>query len=210
MSWFSNAFGSHKNPADEANKYLNKIPGETKRYYKPYQEAGNKSLEDLQGRYGELLNDPGALFAELGKGYTQSPGYQLKLQQGLDQANNAMAMGGQLGTPQHQQLDSSVSQGIAGEDYEKYIQHILDMYGKGLSGEEGLNTQGFDANTSYAQMLAQLRNAQGNNAFNQTSAKNQAGGQNWSNLFRMLGTGAGYALGGPAGGWMGSQITGGR
>ena len=187
MSWLSNLFGGHnKNPANAAMPYLDKIPGQVQPYFKPYQDAGNTALSDLQKQYGSLLNDPGAMYKKMGEGYTQSPGYQFKLQQGLDSSNNAMAMGGQLGTPQHQQLDSQVSQGIAGADFNDYMQNIMGLYGKGLSGEEGINKQGFDANTGLAQLLAQLQGTKAGYAFGGQAGKNQQNSQNMSNVFSGL------------------------
>ncbi len=191
MSWLSNLFGGggNKNPANAAMPYLNQIPGQTQPYYQPYQDAGKGALSDLQKQYGDLINDPGAMYAKMGEGYKQSPGYKFKLQQGLDASNNAMAMGGQLGTPQHQQLDSEVSQGIAGQDYNDYMQNIMGLYGQGLQGEQGLNTMGYGANTDYGQMLAQLLGTKGQYAFGGQAGQNQQKSQNLSNLLSLIGMG---------------------
>src|SRR3990167_2203290 len=201
MSWFSNIFGGGhtRNPATAGINELNKIPGQVSPYYKPYQDTGMAAMEDLKKRYGQMLDNPGELYNQMGAGYKQSPGYQFQLQQALDQANNAMAMGGQAGTPQHQQLDASVTQGIASQDYEKYLNHIMDMYGKGIEGEQGFNQQGYNANTDYAQMLGQLGSAKGQYAYGGQAGENQRRAQNWSNLFQGLGAIGGGIMGGPLG-----------
>lgn len=188
MSWLSNLFGGHnKNPAKSAMPYLDQIPGQVSPYYQPYQQAGAGALADLQKQYGSLLNDPGAMYKKFGEGYQQSPGYQFKLQQGLDAANNASAMGGQLGTPQHQQLDTQVTQGIANQDFNDYMQNIMGLYGQGLQGEQGLNTMGYGANTDYAQMLAQLGGNKAQYAFGGQAGQNQMNSQSMSNLMGLIG-----------------------
>jgi hypothetical protein len=95
-------------------------------------------------------------------------------------------MGGQLGTPQHQQLDSEVSQGIAGQDFNDYMDRVTGLYGKGLSGEEDINTKGFDANTGYAQMLAQLLGTKGQYGFAGQAGKNALSSQNIQNILSAL------------------------
>ncbi len=166
--------------------YLDQIPGQTQPYYKPYQDAGGKALGDLTDRYTNMLNNPEELYNKLGAGYKESPGYKLKLQQGLDASNNAMAMGGQLGTPQHQQLDSEVSQGIAGKDFQDYMDRVTGIYNKGLGGEEGVNKMGFDANTDYGKMIAQLLGTKAQYSFGGTAGQNQFNSQNMSNIMQLL------------------------
>ena len=194
-------FSKPRDPNAEANNYLNKIPGETQPYYQPYMDAGKASLDKLTKQYDDMMNDPGGHFNKLGAGYTQSPGYQNNLRTALAGANNAAAMGGGggLGSYGHQQLASNAAENASNRDYEQYINHILGIESAGTAGEQGIENQGYDANTSYAQMLAQLRNAQGNNAANAAGAANQHQANNWSSIISGLGTiGAGIA-GGPVG-----------
>ena len=189
MSWFSNLFAGNKNPANEANKYLDQIPGQTQPYYQPYMDAGKGALEDLQNRYKQMLDNPGELFNKLGEGYKQSPGYEATLREALSGANNASALGGGggLGSYGHQQLAAGAAGDVANKDFQQYINHILGLNSEGLKGEEGINQQGYSANTDYAQMLSQLYNAKGTNAANAAIGENQARGQNWSNLFSLAG-----------------------
>jgi hypothetical protein len=44
------------NPADQAEPYLNKVPGTIKPYYDPYINAGQGALNNIQGEYGALAN----------------------------------------------------------------------------------------------------------------------------------------------------------
>lgn len=191
MSWFSEMFGGHqKNPADKAMPYLNQIPGQVQPYYQPYQDAGKSSLDDLQKRYREMLDNPGGVYNKLGEGYTQSPGYQATLRQAMSGANNSAAMGGGggLGSPGAINNTAQAAGDVANQDFEKYISHVLGLNTQGLEGEQGIEKQGYDANTGYGQMLAQLLGTQGQYAYEGQKGNNANQSQNWSNLFSGLGS----------------------
>jgi hypothetical protein len=194
-----NAFGNKgKSPGKSANEVLDQIPGQTKPYYQPYMDAGGKALGTIQGEYGGLLN--GETQNKLGANYKESPGYKYLLQTALQGTNNAAAAGGMLGTPQHAEQNAATAEGIASQDYNNYINNQIGLYGKGLSGEEGLNEQGYNANKSYADQLAQITGQKASNTYADEEAKqkNKAGGL--SDIFGGLGTAGASYLGGPAGG----------
>ena len=207
-----NKFGSQgKNPADVANSYISQIPGASQKYYSPYQQAGQGSLEDLQNQYKSLLG--GDVQNKLGENYKQSPGYQFKLNQALAGGNNAFAAGGQLGLPQNQQYDMQLANDIASQDYNDYIKNQMGLYGLGLGGEEGLNKQGFEANKGYADLLGNVLSQQGYYGFEGQAGKNKANAQNNSDIWSGLGMLGGGIFGGPVGsalgGWLGKKLGGG-
>lgn len=174
-----------KNPADAANKYISQIPGQTQQYYQPYMEAGKGAMGNLQNEYKDLLS--GNKQNELGSSFKESPGYQFALQQALAGGNNAAAAGGQLGIPAHEQANMGIAQGLASQDYDKYIQNQMGLYGTGIQGNQQLNQQGFEANKGFADQLAQTLAQQGNYAFSGQTGQNQAKKQGWSDIFGGLG-----------------------
>lgn len=188
MSWFSNLFKSPEDPSKAANQYLQQIPGAMQPYYQPYMEAGKGAMTDLQNQYGQMTSDPGALMSKLSAGYKESPGYQQALRAALQAGQNASAAGGMLGTPQDQTQAMDTASGMASKDYEAYMKHIMDLFGGGLSGEQGINKMGFDASTGYADSLGQVLGQQGQNAFAGAAGRNTARGQDWSNIFKAAGT----------------------
>jgi hypothetical protein len=200
LGGISSFFGGHKkknNPAYSATNELNKIPGQVKPYYDPYINAGKSSLQDLQARYKEELDNPGGLYSRLGEGYTQSPGYQATLRSALSGANNASAMGGGggLGSYGHQQLAAGAAGDVANKDFEQYINHILGIYGGGQQGEEGLNQQGYNASSGYADSLGTIGGQKANWAGSGQDWKNRQNQQGWSNLASGFGQ-LGSAFGG--------------
>ena len=190
MSWFSDFLKGGKNPVDSANQYLNQIPGAVNPYYQPYINQGQSAGNDLTGRYGEMLNNPGELFSKLGQGYKESPGYQFKLKQGLQAGNNAAAAGGMAGSPQHEQQNMQLGNDIASQDFNEYMQNILGLYGQGITGEQGKEQLGYGASTGYGNILGSNLAQQGGLAYQGQAGKNQNQSQLFGNLIKLLGMGA--------------------
>jgi hypothetical protein len=161
MGWLNHPIDSFKNtlfpnPAKDAMGYLDQIPGQIKPYYDPYINAGGRQLGNIEGEFGKLINDPNEIIRRIGSGYKQSPGYDWKVQQGQQGVNNAQAAGGMVGTPQHEQESAQMLEGIASQDYNDYMKNALGLYGTGLSGEQDIMHQGYNASSSLADQLAQV------------------------------------------------------
>lgn len=166
-------FGSKSNPANAAQPYLNQIPGTITPYYQPYIDQGQQSMHILGQQYGQQVYNPDQIINTLGAGYQTSPGYQWDVQQGTEAANNAAAAGGYVGTPEHQQQESEMEQGIASKDYNTYMDEALGLRSQGLRGEEGLNSIGYSASNSLAENLAQALMSQANLAYAGAANQNQ-------------------------------------
>ena len=206
MSWLSDFISGGKDPSKEAMNYLNQIPGAVNPYYQPYIDQGQASGKDLSGRYGQMLNDPGQLFSDLGKGYKESPGYKFKLKQALGASGNAQAAGGMAGSPQHEQLNMQLANDIASQDFNDYMKNILGLYGEGISGEQGEAERGYNASTGYGDILGQKLGSQAQYGFAGQAGKNANQSQLFQNIFKALSTAGGFALGGPLGGAAGSSL----
>lgn len=185
MSWLSNFLKGGKNPADAGMGYLGQIPDTTKPYYQPYIDQGQQAGGKLNSQYDQMTQNPGDFLSKISSGYKQSPGYQFKLQQALGAGQNASAAGGMLGTPQNQQQQMEIGEGIASKDYEDYINHILGIFGQGQKGQEQFQQQGFGASTGYGDLLGSNLAQQAGLATQGQAAQNQQRGQNWSNLFNL-------------------------
>lgn len=179
-----------KNPADVANKQLAQTPGMVKPYYDPYINAGRESLETLKNQYGQLTNDPGKRFSELGAGYKESPGYAATLKAALGANTNAAASAGMLGTPAHGESAANVAGDVANKDYEAYINHILNLYGIGLGGNADINRQGQSASESYGNLIGNVNNQMSQNLYSGQTGQNASNAANWNNIIG----GAGQAM----------------
>lgn len=175
-------FGGNKNPASAGMGYLDQIPGSISPYYQPYIEAGKQAIPKLQGQYDELLNNPGQKLNQMGGSFQYSPGYQFALQQALGGAGHAAAAGGYAGTPMHEQQNMQIASQLGNQDYYNWLGHAQQLYGAGLSGEQGFATQGLNASTSMSDQIAQALAAQSNLAYEGQAAKNAGTSSGWGNL----------------------------
>lgn len=186
-SGIAELFSNNKNPADIANQYISQIPGSTSSYFQPYINYGQTALPTLQGQYNELLATPGGKLNQIGSSFHQSPGFQFALQQALQGAGHAAAAGGMAGSPQHEQQNMQLATGLANQDFYNYLDKALGLYGKGISGEQGLAGAGLQAGTSMADMIAQALAQQAQYAYEGEAAKNESKNSLWSNLGSGLG-----------------------
>jgi len=165
-------FGHHRSPEDQAAKYYDRIPGEGHKYYDPYIESGNRARGNLEGQYGEMTNDPGALMARLMKGYKESPGFNFEKKQGLDSIENAAASGGMMGTQGHQQQAGDLATQLSSRDSGDYLKNAMGLYGRGIEGEEGMNKMGFEGSDKLAEMLSRALMSRGNLAYQGQAGEN--------------------------------------
>jgi hypothetical protein len=206
MSGLGGLFGSKKqkqkdNPANAANQYLNQIPGVMNPYFQPYINAGQQVDPQLQQLYSQMIGNPQQFYNQMGQGYKESPGYQTRLQQALGGAGNAAAAGGMLGSPMHQQQAAQISGDMASQDYEQYLNHMLGLFGGGLSGQQGISNRGYEAGTRYGENLGNILGNQADVAFKGQAGQNLQNNQNWSNLFGGLGQAAPWLMSGMGGGF---------
>jgi hypothetical protein len=185
----------YSNPADAAQPYLDQVPDTLKPYYDPYINAGQNALSTLMGQYQTLLNDPNKIMNQIGSGYQQSPGYQFQYNQGMNAINNAAAAGGQLGNNAHQLQAGGMATNLANQDFYNYLSQALGLYGKGLSGTEGINQMGYGASNELAQSLANNMTNQGNLAYAGQQNQNQANSDAYSARMGLYGSIPGAATG---------------
>lgn len=202
--------GGGSDPYEEAFKYMQMIEPMLKEYYDPYIEYGQRAMPTLEEQYAMLLGDPGALYADLGAGFETSPGYEFALEQALGAGTSAMGASGMLGTPAHQQQNMGYAEGLAAQDYQNYMNQMMNMYGMGLSGTQGQLQTGYGASTGLANQLAGVYGSQANLGMSQAASQNQmlasllgtAGAIGGGMIGGPPGAAAGSAAGSAVGGWL--------
>lgn len=171
---------------DETDKLLNGIPDELKQYLMPYINQGQGALGRAGKEYEGLLNNPNDIISRIGSGYKQSPGYQWKLDQGLQGVGNAQAAGGMAGTGQHQQLAGQLAEHLADQDYNDYMTNALGLYGKGLEGEQNLANMGQTSSQDLATSLANLKYSKAGLNYKRGANKNQMNSDMFSSILAQL------------------------
>lgn len=177
------AMSPWQNPANSAQGYLSQIPGTISPYYNPYINAGRDALGQLQGQYGNLMNDPGGMMNKMGQGFQKSPGFDFALQQALQGANHAAAAGGMAGSPMAQQQNMQLATNMGNQEYNNWMDRTLGLYGKGLEGMGGINQMGYNASNELANSLGQNLMNQAQFAYQGQQAQNQKSGTDWGDIF---------------------------
>lgn len=200
-------------PEDYFNQMYQQLPG----YFNPWIQAGQGALPTLQQQYGQLINDPNAMYNKFAAGYQESPGYQFRQKQGQGAAMNAAAAGGMAGTPQHQQQAAQISEDIANQDFYNYLSSVMGMYGMGLEGMGGLNRTGFEASRGLGEDLTSIMGSQAQMSQwremmdrMEKMAREQQDSNFWGGILGGLGSLGGSILGGPIGGGIGNWLFGGK
>lgn len=184
--------GNGENPANAAMPYYNQINQTNRNYLNPYAQAGMNSMHNLQGQYGNLMSNPGAMFNQIGQSYHQSPGFQFALHQAMMAGNNAAAAGGMAGSPQNTQQNMQLATNMGNQDYYNYMNHAMNMYGMGLQGEQGIMGQGANAAENAAGNISQGLSQEGAAAYYGQAGQNQAQGNDMSNIISGAGDIAGF------------------
>lgn len=149
-------FSDYKNPVESARPYFDQMAPTLESYMNPYITAGRSTIPGLSSEYGSLVSNPGAKLNTIGAGYQESPGLKFAIQQALTAASNAAARGGMAGSPQHQQQSMELATNLANQDYNRWLQEALGLYGKGLGGEEGMYRTGFEGSRGLGEDLASI------------------------------------------------------
>lgn len=174
MSWYNPfSWGEEDNSNEDVQRYLAQMEPMLHRYYDPYIDMGKTAMGTLDEQYAMLLNDPAALQAMLGSGYTQSPGYQYNLNQAMNAGNMAASAGGMLGTPAHNEQMMGTASGLASQDYWKYYGNNQNLFNQGLAGTQGMFNTGFDATNAMAGGLGSMYGNQANLAYGNMQSQNQ-------------------------------------
>jgi hypothetical protein len=175
-------FFNYENPADVAAPYFDKIPETMRPYYSPYMEAGNRALPQLENQFSNNLTNPSQKLNEIGGGFKQSPGFDFAMKQALQAGNHAAAAGGMMGSPQHEQQSMEMATNLSNQDYNQWLQHALNLYGTGMSGEEDLSHLGFGASNEMAQSIINALMTRGSLAFQGQNQENQNTGDIFGNI----------------------------
>lgn len=208
MSILSELFGGKRNPQNEANQYLDQIPGAVGQYNNPFIDRGERAGSKLEEALAGLMDDPSGFIDKLMEGYTESGDYKRKKDVLGREIGASAAAGGVAGTPMHQQDMGELVNSLLSSDMQQYLSNVLGVYDKGLSGEKDFYNVGYGASGRQADAVGGALGSKATGAYEDAKTANQNRNNMISSLTNLLGTGVGYALGGPLGGAMGGGLAG--
>ncbi len=215
MSWVDTLFGGGREQAgqDMFNQFQQGW-GQTQGMMNPYVDRGNTAYQ----AYIDALNqgkDPTALYNQFASSYKMSPEAQAQIQVGQKAANNASAASGMLGSGAEQTAAANLAQSIRSQDFDKYMSNLFGIRDQYLSGQGGLEQQGFNASSleaqlreKYAEQMAQAKAAEDEGRAQGIGGLFGAAGNLFGSIFNPMGWGGG-GMGGVGGSGLGGGATGG-
>ncbi len=211
MSFLDDIFGGGGGKTSE--DYINEIPGIGHNAYDPYVTEGRNASGQTNAAYDELMKDPTGFINKLMQNYKTSEGYNFQKNALTSELGNTAAAGGIAGTPLDQMNQGAGVQGLLSKDMQQFLENALGVYGKGLTGKEGVASRGYDASGKLADILGGAANQNANYAFQNEQQGNTNRNSIFSTLAKALGGGiAGGVTGGPWGalGGAGKALIGGK
>lgn len=201
MSWLDDLFGggNNNNPADAAKPYYDKIPGVEHGAYDPYIQRGNAAYGKFNPILDQMTSDPTGFLQKIMGGYNQSKDYQLKNEAMTRAAGNSAAAGGQRGSLGDISNQARITDSLMGDDMQTWLHNVLGIQDKGMQGEEGLYSSGFDATRDLTGDLSNVLGTQGTLEFQGQANKNKSRSDLLSALAKLGAGGAAWHFGGPVG-----------
>lgn len=167
----------------------------------PLIAQGENAYNMLSPQLAKLLN-PGQLQNEWIGQYETSPYALNEANIANERGANALQSTGLLGSTQGAKALTSASTDIVLRDRQKFLDDLMQKYVAGLNLTSGIYNTGAGARTNAASTAMNMGESSAANAANEYSAPGRLMGN-------LLGTGAtlgAFALGGPAGGAIASQM----
>lgn len=163
--------------------------------FEPYVKRGAEAENQAYGQYQHLAENPWDMLEAIMEHYEPSKGFQLKSQKAQQAMRNTANAGGYTGTEYDKEREADLVNSLLHQDMGDYINQILGIHGTGLSGLQGLGTQGFNATQGLTGALGQGLGAQANLAYTGQQFNNQSKNDFLKELSRIFGqVGSNYTI----------------
>ena len=139
---------------------------QTRADFAPYRQAGYSALGKLSSMYG--LN--GATPND--GGFTASPGYQFRLDQGIQAAERSAAARGSLASGGTMKAIQRYGEGLASSEYDNYVSRLAQLAGVGQSATGSTTAAGQTASQTISNALGNAGAARASSYTNTGSAIN--------------------------------------
>lgn len=197
-----------KDPAHEAGKYLDQIPGVSHGIYDPYIQHGKDAYNTFNPITSSMTTDPAGFLENIMKNYSTSRGFKLKNDQMTQAAGNTAAAGGMRGSMGDIGNQAHITDMLMGDDMQQWLQNVMGIQGRGLQSQEHLYDTGFDASKNLGSDLTNTLGSKATLGYQGALQGNKSHSDMVSALMKLIGGGAGFMAGGPGGAAIGSQVGG--
>ena len=139
------AAGAIKENYGEAIKELQGVRDEQKELYSPWLEVGNRALQGLEN-FGDFDFTNIETFMD--------PGYEFRLQEGIDALDQSASSRGNLMSGGQQQAVTDYASNLASQEYGNAFQRALAQYSTNLGRQQHLAGLGQNALSGYSNALS--------------------------------------------------------
>jgi hypothetical protein len=198
--------GDDRDPAGAAMPYYDRIQDEARSRFDPYSQRGSDAYDAMKDPMDQMTKDPSGFINALMDQYKQSKSSKMQSDEATRAAGQSAAAGGMRGSVQDMIGQAGIADRFLGQDMQNWLGNVLGVQGRGMAGEQHMYDIGFGADKAAEQSIAEALSAQGKLAREQEDQKKSGGFLD--GFGKLAGAGLGFAVGGPAGASIGSQIGG--
>lgn len=145
---------------------------QTRADYAPYREVGYNALGKLASMYGVGPAGGAASGAPPDGGFTASPGYQFRLDQGVQAAERSAAARGSLASGGTMKAIQRYGEGLAASEYDNYVSRLAQLAGVGQAATGSTTQAGQTASQTISNALGNAGAARASSYANTGSAIN--------------------------------------
>lgn len=194
-----NAAGAQIQAATQANDLQKYMYDTTRNDLAPYRQIGAGALGQMSAlmgldAYGQPTNAPVNYSA-----FTNSPGYQFAMNQGLQGVQRQLAAGGRSASGAGLKAANQYAQDYASQGFGQFYNRLAGLAGQGQQATDTTGQFGANYATQAGNNLVDMGNARGSAYI----ARGNVGATNFNNMMKMAGTAA-SAMSGSAGGGSGA------
>ena len=182
MAAGSKAAKAQKYAADKSADVQQYMYDTSREDFAPWRDVGQSALYKLAGMYGVGTGSAtgagtsgaagaGAASAPYG-GFEASPGYQWRLDQGVQAAERSASSRGLLGSGAAVKAVQRYGEGLASSEYENYANRLSSLAGVGQSATQSTAAAGQNAANGMSQAYTQSGNATASSYLNAGNAVN--------------------------------------
>lgn len=177
----SKAAKAQKAAADKSAEVQQYMYDTSRADFAPWRDVGKSALYKLAGMYGVGTGTGGTgttgaagssdASAPYG-GFEASPGYQWRLDQGVQAAERSASSRGLLGSGAAMKAVQRYGEGLASSEYENYTNRLASLAGVGQSATQSTSAAGQNAANGMSQAYTQAGNATASSYLNTGNAVN--------------------------------------
>lgn len=183
-------FGNSGREFESGGREYEKYNRQAQDVQQPYNQAGTQAIPEYQS-WLQGQKNPTDFINNMTKGYKESPWATRQKQVGMNALNNAGSATGLTGSTPLMDWQQQNAEGIASQDMNQWLSHVLGVNTQYGQGQNNLMTGGQNAANTLSTLREFLASAMGGTKFGETQGRQKDFGSLIEGLFGQGGQGQG-------------------